>query len=81
MVLMSNMGEYQTKDSIDKIIWRNYTAMSPEKHDSSREEENSSLPADKWAVAESQRGMTQDKVKIVWQGATLRKMDIYLRER
>ena len=42
--------------------------MSPEKHDSSREEETSFLAEGEWAAAESQRGMTQDDVKIVCQG-------------
>ena len=37
MDLMSNMGEHQTKEGPDKR--ENYTRMSPEKHDSSREEE------------------------------------------
>ena len=43
--------------------------MSPEKHDSSMEERMSSLPEGEWTVAESQRGMTEDKVKSVCQGA------------
>ena len=70
MDLMSNMGEYQTKESPGRI--------SPEKHDSSREEKMSSLPDGEWAVAESQRGMTQDEVKMVCQGATPWKTGIFL---
>ena len=42
MDLMSNMGEYQTKEGPDRR--EHYTTISPEKHDSSREEEMSSLP-------------------------------------
>ena len=42
--------------------------MSPEKHDSFREEEMSSWPEGSWALAESQRRMTQDEVKIVCKG-------------
>ena len=53
--------------------------ITPEKHDSSREESLSSLPEGEWAVAESQRGMTQDKVKFVCQGATPWKMGIFQR--
>ena len=39
------------------------------------------LLEDKWAVAESQRGMMQNEVKIVCQGATPWKMCIFLRGR
>ena len=53
--------------------------ISPERHDSSREESLSSLPEGEWAVAKSQRGMTQDKVKTVCQGATTWKTGIFLR--
>ena len=42
MDLMSNMGDYQTKESHDRR--EHYTTMSSEKHDSSREKEMSSLP-------------------------------------
>ena len=38
--------------------------ISHEKHDSSREESLSSLPEGEWAVAESEREMTQDEVKL-----------------
>ena len=44
MDLMSNMGEYQTKESPGRRISEHYTRMSPEKHDSSREEGMNSLP-------------------------------------
>ena len=79
MDLMNNMGDYQTKDSPDKIIWENYTTISPEKHDSSREKGMSHLSEGHWAVAESQRGMKQDKVKTVCQGTMPWKTGIFLR--
>ena len=79
MDLASNMCEYQTKDSPDRR--EHYTTMSPEKHDSFREEEMSSLPEGSWALAESQRRMTQDEVKIVCQGAAPWKTGIFLRGR
>ena len=44
MDLMSNMGEYQTKESPGRMISEHYTTMSPEKHNSSGEEEMNSLP-------------------------------------
>ena len=53
----------------------------PEKRASSWDEELNSLSEGEWAVAESQRGMTQDEVKIVCQGATLWKTGIFLRGR
>ena len=53
----------------------------PEKRASSWEEGLSSLPEGEWAVVESQRGMTQDEVKIVCQGATPWKTGIFLRRR
>ena len=31
MDLMSNMGEYQTKESPVRIIWEHHTTISPEK--------------------------------------------------
>ena len=76
MDLMSNMGDYQTKESHDRR--EHYTTMSSEKHDSSREKEMSSLPEGEWAVAESQRGITQDDVKILCRGATPWKTGIFL---
>ena len=64
MDLMTNMGEYQTKESPGKIMWEHYKTTSPEKHDSFREERMSSLPEIERAVAASQREMTQDEVNI-----------------
>ena len=40
---MSNMGEYQNKESPGRIISKHYKTISTEKHDSSREERMSSL--------------------------------------
>ena len=79
MDLASNMCEYQTKDSPDRR--EHYTTMSPEKHDSFREEEMSSLPEGEWSFAESQGGITQDEVKTVYQGAAPWKTSIFLRGR
>ena len=62
-------------------MWARWQTISPKKHDSSREESLSSLPEGEWAVAESQRGMTQDEVKIVCRRATPWKTDIFLRAR
>ena len=73
------MGEDQTKEGPGRREY--YTTMSPEKHDSFREEEMSSWPEGSWALAESQRRMTQDEVKIVCQGATPWKTGIFLRGR
>ena len=83
MNLMSTMGEYQAKESPVRsiIIWEHYKTISPEKHDSFKEEGRSSLPEGEWAVTESQRGMVQDIVKIVCQGATPWKMGTFLRGR
>ena len=39
----------------------------PWKQDSSKEEGFSSLPEGEWAVTESQKGMTQDIVKLVYE--------------
>ena len=44
MDLMKNMGEYQTKEGPGRR--KHYITMNLEKHDSSREEEMSSLPED-----------------------------------
>ena len=52
-----------------------------EKRVSFWEEGLSSLPECEWAVAESQRGMKQDELKIVCRGATPWKMGIFLREK
>ena len=51
--------------------WKLYAKVQrPEKRVSSWEEGLSSLVEGEWAVAESQRGMMQDEVKIVCQGET-----------
>ena len=76
MDLMSNMGEYQTKEGPDRR--EHYTTMSPEKHDSTKEEEMSSRPEGEWALAEYQRRMMQDEVNIVCQGAAPWKTGIFL---
>ena len=81
MDLMSNMSEYQTKETPGRVMWEHYQTISPEKHDSSREEKMSSLPEGEWVVAESQSNMTQDKVKFVCQGATLWIKEIFMRGR
>ena len=60
---------------------RTSQTISPKKHDWLKGEGLSSLPEGGWAVAESQRGMTQDEVKIVCQGATPWKTGIFLRGR
>ena len=73
MDLLSKMGEKKTKKSPGGII-EHYTTIHPEKHDSSREKRMSSLRESEWAVAESQKGMTQDEVKIAshWKWNTLK---------
>ena len=73
---MSNMGEYQTKEGPGRR--EHYTTMSPEKHDSTKEEEMSSRPEGEWALAEYQRRMMQDEVNIVCQGAAPWKTGIFL---
>ena len=68
------------KEEWSSMKWKLYARMQrAEKRASSWEEELSSLPEDEWAVAESQRGMTLDEVKIVWGGATPWKTGIFLR--
>ena len=47
----------------------------------SKEEGRSSLPEGEWEVTESQREMTQDKVKFVCQGATPWKTGTFLKGR
>ena len=59
MDLMSNMGEHQNKETTVRVIWEQHTTISPEKHDWFKEEGRNSLPEGEWAVAEPQRGMTQ----------------------
>ena len=77
MDLASNMCEYQTKDSPDRR--EHYTTMSPEKHDSFREEEMSFWLDGKWALAGSQGRIIQDEVKIVCQDVAPWKTGIFLR--
>ena len=70
------------KEGWRRMKWKLYAEVQrPEKRASSWEEGLSSLPEGEWAVAESQRGMTQDEVKIVCQGATPWKTGIFLRGR
>ena len=65
-----------------RMKWNLYAEVHcSEKRASSWEEGLSSLPQDEWAVAESQRGMTQDEVKSVCRCATPWKTDIFLRGR
>ena len=65
-----------------RIKWILYAkVLHPEKRASSWKEGLSSLPKGEWAVAESQRRMTKDKLKIVCQAATLWKAGILLGER
>ena len=61
---MSNMGEYQTKESSGRIIWDYYETISPEKHDSSREERMSSLSEGEWDVASPKEGWCRMKWKL-----------------
>ena len=67
------------KEGWRRIKWNLYAKVQrPEKWASSWEERFSSLQEGDWAVAESQRGMAQDEVKIVCQGATPWKTGIFL---
>ena len=70
------------KDGWRRIKWKLYAELQqPEKRASSWEEGLSSSLEGEWAVVESQRGMTQDKVKLVCQCATSWKTGIFLRGR
>ena len=70
------------KEGRRSMKWKLYAKVQrPEKWASSWEEGLSSLLEGEWAVAESQRGMTQDEVKILCQGATPWKTGISLRGR
>ena len=70
------------KEGWGRMQWKLYAKVkNPEKQTSSWEEGLSSLPDGEWAVAESQRGMMQDEVKIACQGAMPWKMGIFLRGR
>ena len=62
--------------------WKLYAEVQrPEKRASSWEEGLGSLEEGEWTVAESQREMTQDEVKIARQGGMPWKSGIFLRER
>ena len=70
------------KEGWCRIKWKLYAKVQrPEKPAFSWEEGLNSFPDSEWAVAESQRGMTQDEVKILCQGATPWKTGIFLRGR
>ena len=82
MNLMSNMGEYQTNESPGRRMWEHQQNNKPwETWFFQRGKDISSLPESDWAVAESQRRMTQNELKIVCQGATPWKTGIFLRGR
>ena len=68
-----------SKEGWRRMKWKLYAEVQcPEKRASSWEEGLSSLLEGEWAVAESQRRMTQDEVKNVCQGATPWKTSIFL---
>ena len=70
------------KEGWCRMKWNLYVKVQrPEKWASCREEGLDSLAEDKWAVAESQRGMTEDEVKILGQGAAPWNTGIFLRRR
>ena len=70
------------KEGWRSMKWKLYAKVErPEKRASSWEEGLSSLPEGELAVAESQRGMMQDEVKIVCRGTTPWKTGIFLRGR
>ena len=70
------------KEGWRRIKWNLYAKVQrPEKQASSWGKGLSSLPEGKWAIVESQRGMTQNEVKIVSQGAMPSKTGIFLRGR
>ena len=65
-----------------RMKWKLYVEVQrPEKRASFWEKGLSSSPEVEWAVVESQRGMTQDKVKLVCRCATSCKTGILLRRR
>ena len=69
-----------TKKGWRRMKWKFYAEVQrPEKRASSWEEGLSSLPEGEWAVAESQRGMTQDKVKLVCRCTMPKKKGLFLR--
>ena len=70
------------KERWRRMKWNSYANVQrPEKRASSSEEGLSSLPEGEWAVADFQRGMTQDKMRLVCRCATPWKMGILLRGR
>ena len=70
------------KEGWRRMNWKLYAKVKRhKKRISSWEEGLSSLPEGEWAVAECQRGMTQDEVKNVCRGATPWKTGIFLRGR
>ena len=70
------------KEGWRRMKWKLYAKVQrPEKRASSWEEGLSSLPEGEWAVAESRRRMTQDKIKSVCRCAMPWKMSIFLRGR
>ena len=67
------------KEGWRMIKWNLHAKLQrPENRASSWEEGLSSLLESEWAVAESQRGMTQDKMELVSRCATPWKMGIFL---
>ena len=70
------------KEGWRRMKWKFYAKVQrPEKRASSWEEGLSSLLEGEWAVAESQRGMTRDEVKIVCRVVVPWKTSIFLRGR
>ena len=63
-----------TQDNMKTLCWEE----RPEKQTYSWKEELSFLPEGQWVAAESQREMTQDKVKLICQSGTPSKTGIYL---
>ena len=58
------------KEGWRRMKWKLHAEeQRPEKRASSWEEGLSSLPEGEWPAAESQKVMTQDKVKLVWRSA------------
>ena len=70
------------KEGWHRMKWKLYAEVQcSEKRASSWEGGLSSLPKGEWAVAKSQRGMTEDEVKIRCRGAMPWKTGIFLRGR
>ena len=70
------------KEGWRRMKWKLYAKVQcSEKRASSWEEGLSSLPKGEWAVAKSQRRMTEDEVRIRCRGAMPWKTDISLRRR